>query len=374
MPANFTRRLDLFKDAGFADPKAAVELLSSDAENFGIGGVQSGMPLEDALDGADKAAAALLDKPVARLLDNVVEWLFERGGDLATLFWLARKLSGNEQELHLGALAFGVAGRLWQAGKEAEAAALVRFLVDLEFDYGKLYRESGIAYGFFQSREPNPFVWKLLHFVEERARNRGETPELRVAELGCGIGNDALGITSSPLVRSYLGIDISPVALEEHGKRVEEVLRERDDLEHNLLAGDFVSTLERNDPRMEGVNLIYSYSSLHYFSSGELARIFDLAAELLPAQKGLFCFAIKGKDSIWDGQGVPLYRPDVWVNLDGQTRWFPSRKALVEMLDRHGFEILMHEWHEHWGYSEFSRRDRFHYVVATPRRKPGRDA
>ncbi|RDV38322.1 class I SAM-dependent methyltransferase [Bradymonadaceae bacterium TMQ3] len=374
MPANFTRRLDLFKDAGFAEPRAAVELLTSDAEALGIGGVEPGTPLEDALRGADQQAAELLDEPVGRLLDNVVEWLFERGGDLATLFWLARKLSSDESSLHLGALAFGVASRLWQAGKEAEAAAMVRFLVDLDFDYGKLYRESGIAYGFFQSREPNPFVWKLLDFVDERARNRGEQGAIKVAELGCGIGNDALGIISSPRVNSYLGIDISPVALEEHRKRVAPVLEERTELEHNLLAGDFVSTLERNDPRVEGVNLIYSYSSLHYFSSGELSRIFSLAAELLPAQSGLFCFAIKGKDSIWDGQGVPLYRPDVWVNLDGQTRWFPSRQALAKMLDEHGFEILMHEWHEHWGYSEFARRDRFHYVVATPRRKQGASA
>jgi hypothetical protein len=70
---------------------------------------------------------------------------------------------------------------------------------------------------------------------------------------------------------------------------------------------------------------------------------------------------------VWEGQGLPLYRPDVWVNWDGQSRWFPSREALARQLDRAGFEIRFHELHEHWGYSEHGRRDVFHYVLCSPR-------
>ena len=40
---------------------------------------------------------------------------------------------------------------------------------------------------------------------------------------------------------------------------------------------------------------------------------------------GMAIVGIKGQGSVWEGQGLPLYRPDVWVNFDGQSRWFPSR-------------------------------------------------
>jgi len=89
---------------------------------------------------------------------------------------------------------------------------------------------------------------------------------------------------------------------------------------------------------------------------------------------GFFAFGIKGQGSVWDGQGLPLYRPDVWVNWDGQSRWFPSREALVRQLDRAGFEVRFHELHDHWGYSELGKRDVFHYVLLTPRAAPPKTA
>jgi hypothetical protein len=146
-----------------------------------------------------------------------------------------------------------------------------------------------------------------------------------------------------------------------------------------------------------GANLVYSYSSLHYFSSGELARIHALVRRLLldtasgraqgqpaeaaperagdrgaqphraPRNDVYFAFGIKGAGSVWEGQGLPLYRPDVWVNWDGQSRWFPSREALVRQLDRAGFELRFHELHAHWGYSEVGKKDVFHYVLCSPR-------
>jgi hypothetical protein len=98
-----------------------------------------------------------------------------------------------------------------------------------------------------------------------------------------------------------------------------------------------------------------------------VGTLFDRVRALLRPGDGLFCFAIKGEGSVWDGQGVPLYRPDVWINLDGQSRWFPSKDAVRRMVDGHRFELLVHEWHEHWGYSEVGKADRFHYVICTPR-------
>ena len=88
---------------------------------------------------------------------------------------------------------------------------------------------------------------------------------------------------------------------------------------------------------------------------------------LLLKKEGLFVFGLKGTGSVWDGQGVPLKRPDVWINLDGQSRWFPEKGAVYKMAERYGFDILLHEVHEHWSYSETGRSDNFHYVICTPR-------
>src|SRR5919197_883821 len=190
---------------------------------------------------------------------------------------------------------------------------------------------------------------------------------VRVLELGCGVGNDAFGFLASDVVDAYVGVDLSAEAIAAFGRRVE---REQPRVRPVLVQGDFLEVLERGEPAA-GSTVVYSYSSLHYFSSAELARIYALVRRLLHASagpgRGYFAFGIKGQGSIWDGQGLPLYRPDVWINWDGQSRWFPSRDALVRQLDRAGFEVRFHELHDHWGYSEVGKRDVFHYVLLSPR-------
>lgn len=53
--------------------------------------------------------------------------------------------------------------------------------------------------------------------------------------------------------------------------------------------------------------------------------------------------------AFWDGQGLPLCRPDVWINPDDQSRWFPTRQALAREPDAARFEIRFHELHNHRG-------------------------
>lgn len=380
MPANYTRRHDLFLDAGFKSSAQALALLYEDAEQLGLLNPekQATLDLDQSMARAAERVDTLLSEPLRKLLDAAPELLFERGGDLATLLWLAKSLDASpdntEESLHLGAIVFGLAARMWQRGLHRETAAMIRFLVAVDFDYGALYQEPGIAYGFFQSRDPNPLAWKLLHFIDDRARYKYKHPEqnpleeLHFLELGCGIGNDALGLMSGNRTASYVGCDLSDIALQEHASRAKPLLAEKPHLQHKLIQGDFVSTLRQSDSEtLKNTNIIYSYSSLHYFSSVELTEIFRLVHNALEPGVGLFCFAIKGKGSIWDGEGTPLYRPDVWINYDGQTRWFPSRDSIASMIDAHGFEMLLHEWHEHWGYSKHGERDLFHYVICTPR-------
>jgi SAM-dependent methyltransferase len=368
MTANYTRRHDLFVDAGYSDPHTAIASIVEQARAIGLESAGAQLSVEEALERATNALEPTLSPAHRSMLDGAVEWLFERNGDLAALLWLAGRLAPPSPQAPVPAMVFGLGRRLWLANRRVEAAALLRFFAQLDFDWGALYAQQGVAYGFFSPRDPNPLVWKLLEHAERRLETHGDSERLRVLELGCGIGNDAAGFLQCPLVDSYEGIDISAAALERQRERTEPARTSRPEVLYRLSRGDLLPMLRaRVSESAVRPNVIYSYSSLHYFNSTELLEIIELVRQLLPARRGLFAFGIKGKGSIWDGQGIPIYRPDVWLNHDGQSRWFPSRRALDSLLDRKGFELRLHEVHEHWGYSEAGKVDFFHYVICSPR-------
>ncbi|MBI5067420.1 MAG: class I SAM-dependent methyltransferase [Deltaproteobacteria bacterium] len=357
MPASFTRRRDLLADAGFADADAALAALAAEVEGLGL----RELPRPHDLSRLRAHLAARLGRVPAdqlRLARLLPAWLAERGGDLATALWLAREEHG--AALDLPGFALAAWDALAAAGRDAEVAALGRFLFDLHAGWEELWGSPEVGHRFLRAREPNPLVWRLL----EELAPRGAA--LQVLELGCGIGNDAVGFLDAPSVDRYLGVDLSQEALDAFAARV---AREPTRVRPELRRADFLGLLRGGAAGLGSPNLVYSYSSLHYFSSAELAEIHRLVRELLRPRgpAGYFAFGIKGQGSIWDGQGLPLYRPDVWVNGDGQSRWFPSREALGRQLDRAGFEVRFHELHDHWGYSELGKRDVFHYVLCSPR-------
>jgi len=365
MPANFTRRRDLFTDSGFGDADALLAGLAREVSALGLAAEWETAAPPGGLAALREALAPRLERVPAeqrRLALHVPEFMTERSGDLASALWLARAEHG--ERLDTPGFLLAVLDALAAAGRERDALAYARFMLDLRFDWGRVYRDPRLAYEFTRPRDPNPLVWRLLEELGARA------VRLRVLELGCGIGNDAFGFLQSPIVEGYAGVDVSPEALRAFDERWH---RERPPVRPSLVPGDFVEVLSRAAPAAgTGANLVYSYSSLHYFSSGELARIHALVRRLLlaTAGEGFFAFGIKGAGSVWEGQGLPLYRPDVWVNWDGQSRWFPSPDALRRQLDRAGFEIRFHELHDHWGYSEAGKRDVFHYVLCSPRSGP----
>lgn len=380
VPANFTRRRDLFLDAGFADPDAALARLRAEVAALGLPAEwETAAPAEGLGALRDVLAPRLAGVPgdQLRLARHVPEFVGARSGDLAAALWLARAEHG--EALDLPGFLLAVLDALAAAGRERDALAFARFMLDLRFDWARVYRDPSLAYEFTRPRDPNPLVWRLLEELGARGAR------LRVLELGCGVGNDAFGFLGARIVDAYAGVDVSRDALRAFEERWE---RERPPVRPALVQGDFVEALSRAAPGGEGTNLVYSYSSLHYFSSGELARIYELVRRLLldgagvprgrsrsapPAQEtGFFAFGIKGAGSVWEGQGLPLYRPDVWINWDGQSRWFPGREALVRQLDRAGFEVRFHELHAHWGYSERGKKDVFHYVLCSPRPDSGR--
>jgi SAM-dependent methyltransferase len=364
MPANFTRRRDLFLDAGFGDPDAVLAELGREVSSLGLP-AEWGTAMPEGGLGALRAALAprlaRVPPEQLRLARHVPEFVTVRSGDLATALWLAQAEHGDA--LDLPGFLLATLDALAESGLEKDALAYARFMLDLRFDWARVYKDPGLAWEFTRQRDPNPLVWRLLEELGARGAR------LRVVELGCGVGNDAFGFLQSPLVDAYTGLDLSQDALDAFQARWD---REHPPVKPALVRGDFVELLGRPAPPAAGANLVYSYSSLHYFSSGELARIYALVRRLLLAPPGdgsdrFFAFGIKGAGSVWEGQGLPLYRPDVWVNWDGQSRWFPSREALDRQLDRAGFEVRFHELHAHWGYSEKGKKDVFHYVLCSPR-------
>jgi SAM-dependent methyltransferase len=362
MPANFTRRRDLLLDAGFDDPDAVLASLAREVAALGLPSDWTASEpggQGDALRSALAPRLARVPADQLRFARHVPEFVTARSGDLATALWLARAEHGDA--LDAAGYLLAILDALVASGRDPDARAYARFMLDLRFGWGRLYQDPHLAYEFTRPRDPNPLVWRLLQELGTRATRA------RVLELGCGVGNDAFGFLGAPIVDAYAGVDVSADALAAFRARWD---REQPPVRPALVAGDFVEVLERPPEAAAGANLVYSYSSLHYFSSAELARIHALVRRLLlrGIGEGFFAFGIKGAGSVWEGQGLPLYRPDVWVNWDGQSRWFPSREALVRQLDRAGFEIRFHELHDHWGYSEAGKRDVFHYVLCSPRR------
>jgi len=355
MPANDARRLELLRDAGFPDPETALSRLRDDVGQLPLPG--GAADEAQAVRTAIAARIAQLPPEQARLARLVPELIAERSGDLATALWLARMQHG--AALDLPGFTLAVLDAFLDRGMETEGLALARFLLDGRFDWQQVYDSGTVPHEFLRPRDPNPLVWQLL---DELAPFR----PLRVIELGCGIGNDAMALLESPVVDRYLGIDVVPQAIEAFRRRVDD---EPKRLRPELICGDFAEVLADPAVREGGFNCVYAYSSLHYFASAELKRIFALVRSLLLAsgRNGFFAFGLKGTGSIWEGQGIPLYRPDVWINPDGQSRWFPTKQALARELDAAGFEVRTHQLHDHWGYSEKGKRDTFHYVVCTPR-------
>lgn len=355
IPANDARRLELLRDAGFPNPESALAHLRDEVGQLPLPGAAAveATTIREALG----ERLSRLPEGQARLATLVPELIGDRSGDLATVLWLARAQHG--EDLDLPGFALAILDALLASGRETEGLALARFLLDGRFDWQKVYDDGDVPHEFLRPRDPNPLIWQLL---DDLAPYR----PLRVIELGCGIGNDAVALLQSPLVDRYLGIDVVPQAIEGFRRRLQ---TDEYTTMPELVCGDFARQLADPAVREAGYNCVYAYSSLHYFASAELKRIFALVRSLLLASggNGFFAFGLKGTGSIWEGQGVPLYRPDVWINPDGQSRWFPTRQALARELDAAGFEVRFHELHNHWGYSEKGKRDTFHYVVCSPR-------
>ena len=201
MPANFTRRLDLFRDAGFPDPEGAVrELTAALAGKVPKAGGKD-LAAVDALTTAlaEARQGLVLPLELTRLALLVPELLFERQGDLATLLWLAGKEHAGT--LPLGPFMLGPSGLLPPGAAPKKMASAL--LVDVEFGTNSSTRRKGRATASFASASPTPSSSSCSSYFEARPGG------LTILDLGAGIGNDALGFLGSAKVERYFAADLS---------------------------------------------------------------------------------------------------------------------------------------------------------------------
>ena len=88
--ANYTRRLDLFKDSGFEDPEIYVDFMVNLSKELGL----KSFDLND--QSCKSIISSWADENLSWMLkpltNSSVPYLIERKGDLATLFWMAKQL------------------------------------------------------------------------------------------------------------------------------------------------------------------------------------------------------------------------------------------------------------------------------------------
>ena len=166
--ANYTRRLDLFKDSGFSEPGPFVDFMVNLSDELGIENlnIDDEENIKTIREWSNKNLSWML-KP---LTESSVPYLIDRSGDLATLFWMAKQLHKDIKPNEMAAYILSIYLNFLDKNYKKEALALVKFLINVDFDYGDLYKDLGVSHGFFRVREPNPFVWKILSILKKKLR------------------------------------------------------------------------------------------------------------------------------------------------------------------------------------------------------------
>src|SRR4051812_38559370 len=101
MPANFTRRRDLFVDAGIAEADAAVAALTQEVSALGLPADWQADTAQGRTVLREKLAHRLAQLPPEQrgLAEKVPAWLTEHAGDLTAVLWLGRSLYGASLDL-----------------------------------------------------------------------------------------------------------------------------------------------------------------------------------------------------------------------------------------------------------------------------------
>ena len=98
------------------------------------------------------------------LTESSVPYLIDRSGDLATLFWMAKQLHKDIKPNEMAAYILSIYLNFLDKNYKKEALALVKFLINVDFDYGDLYKDLGVSHGFFRVKNQTHLYGRFFLF------------------------------------------------------------------------------------------------------------------------------------------------------------------------------------------------------------------
>lgn len=164
--------------------------------------------------------------------------------------------------------------------------------------------------------KPTDFAKEVLAIIR---------PDSKILELGCGVGNDSVGLAEAGHL--VLATDFSQVAIAKNSWRFKHT-------PHLTF-----EVLDLNEPLIFSDNefdVVYARLSLHYFTHQVTERIFDDIHRVLK-RGGFFCFVCKSTDDPLYGKGLRIEK-DMFEN-EGHIRHFFSEEYVKSLLSER-FEIL----------------------------------
>ncbi len=199
-------------------------------------------------------------------------------------------------------------------------------------------------YNYTKIHTPNPLAERL---VRQKIVSAGKT----VLELGCGSGRDMISFVSAGA--RGIGVDMSITAL----IKLLQSKKERcicSPLEiHNT---DFSEVLENTF----GCDVIYSYSTLHYYTDDDLSRLLRLIHDALK-HDGVFAFAVKSqKDGFFSAKNDETLQ----TCADGVRRRFFTEDELFLLLEEARFDVIDHRKTIIKGYDFPGNVSEFHEIIA----------
>lgn len=180
------------------------------------------------------------------------------------------------------------------------------FSVQGQKDHWNALHAKGVLSHF--SQNPSAFAVEVSEIL---------SPNSKILELGCGIGNDSSFFASEG--HRVLATDFSDVAINKNKE-----LYEEKNLELEVL------DIEKPTPfKNRTFDVIYARLSLHYFSDETTKKIIEELARILKPN-GLLCFICKStKDPLY-GKGEKI-EEDMY-QLNGHVRHFFSEEYVKDLL------------------------------------------
>jgi len=214
-----------------------------------------------------------------------------------------------------------------------------------------------------EKEEPHILIRSLVedHFILEQMR--AEYPNVRILELGPGIGNDAVYmLTHIPNLKEYRGVEVSPEAAKVCRERIKRVLAGRSGLicpEWRIEEGNFSDRLPEIAEGLEAEGelalkkpvIVVSISTMHYKWEEKTLEDLEQAHRICWLTGGFMVIALKTpqSDSWKDHDQFARLKKNqenkkekyyVGVHKTERImRAFMSKEKIISMMDKAGFDM-----------------------------------